>query len=367
MEDQLSYQFYKTTAEAWDSMYEAIVNAQKNIFWEVYIFIDDSIGNKFLQALADKSRSGVEVKIIIDGFGSAQFSEEAEKYMKEAGVEVLKFNRIHPEWKITNWINRLLYRNHRKVLIVDEQIVFLGGVNIDWKTKNWDDLYLKITGVAARPLLRGFAKSYVSAGGRRRSVKKYLHPKWEVDIPQWKQKIKFIVHSPTVAQISKMKRLYVKAITMAQESINLLTPYYAPDRKFLRALALAKKRGVKVNIFMPLRPDLQLLELIGRTYFELTLKAGVNIFLLPKMNHGKALSIDDKLGMVGSINLIPRSFNYQEESAVSFTDEQMVADLNKLFNEMKTTAHSLDAEKWKSRGKVHRLREWFAKKLESFI
>lgn len=362
-----SYQFYKTTSEAWDSMFQAIEVAQKSIYWEIYILVDDSVGKRFVDALVKKALSGVEVKIIIDAFGSSSFSNAAEKSCAMAGIEVLKYSPTGLSWKFWDMVRRLLRRNHRKVLIIDEEVVFLGGVNVKAEFQTWDDIFVRITGKVARPLLRGFAKSYIASGGKRRNVKHLLHPKLEEVIPEWRDKLRFILHSPSRATIPKSKRFYLKALAMAKETVNLLTPYYVPDRHFLRAIEMARARGVKVNIFLPLRPDVRLMELIGRTYYELTAKAGADIYLLPEMHHGKALTIDKQMGMVGSINMTPRSFSHQEESAVSFTEEQMVNELNVLFNDLKTKAQPLDLEKWKKRKRVHRFREWLAKQLEYWV
>ena len=367
MSDGFNYQFYKTTSEAWDAMYQAIVVAKKSIFWEIYIFVDDTIGKKFIDALVAKAKAGVEVKLIIDAMGSSEFSASAEKICAEAGIELLKFSPTSPSFRLSNWVGRLMRRNHRKVLIVDEEVVFLGGVNVKAEFMAWDDLYVKLTGKLARPLLRGFAKSYISSGGKRRNVRRLLHPKLEELIPLWREKLHFIVHSPTGAVTPSSKRFFLKALAMAKETVNLLTPYYVPDRKFLKALELAKKRGVKVNIFLPLRPDVRLMELISRTYFELTTRAGADIYLLQNMHHGKALMVDKKLGMVGSINLTPRSFTHQEESDVSFTDGRMVDELNVLFNDLRSKAELLNIEKFRQRNWLHRLREWIAKKLEYFV
>jgi cardiolipin synthase len=365
---KFSYQFYQTTATAWDAMYEAIRVAEKSIYWEVYIFVDDFVGNKFLQLLSEKARAGVEVKIIIDAYGSSKFSEAAEKYFKEAGVDFKKYNRlVYPQFKFNSWLTRILHRNHRKVLIVDERVAFLGGVNIADRFNKWDDIFIKISGPITWPLLRGFAKSYVSAGGERKAVRHLLHPMIVTTLPTWRDKFKFILHSPTRYQIPKTKRLYLQALQMAKESVNLLTPYFVPDKQFLKAVAIARRRGVKVNIFLPLRPDHKLMELIARAYYSLTANLGANLYFLPEMHHGKAMTVDNTLGMVGSINITPRSFTKQEESAVSFSDTAMVEDLNLLFNNLKIKAEPFDAKRWQRRSWWSRFREWVAKHFADFV
>ncbi|HLD60835.1 MAG TPA: phospholipase D-like domain-containing protein, partial [Patescibacteria group bacterium] len=141
-----AYQFYHTTEEAWDAMYQALLTATKSIYWEVYVFIDDSVGERFITALSDKARAGIEVKLVVDAIGSFGLSRVGIERLRSAGVEVLIYNRLYPGIKIYSWVSRIFRRNHRKVLIIDEEIVFLGGVNIDAHFHNWDDVYLKIMG-----------------------------------------------------------------------------------------------------------------------------------------------------------------------------------------------------------------------------
>ena len=366
-EKVFSYKFYRSTETAWDAMHESITNATRSIFWELYIFVDDAAGMRFVDTLAEKAKQGVEVKLIVDALGSSKFSESSRRRLIAAGAKVVWYNRIYQDLRFWQWITRLLNRNHRKVLIIDEEVAFLGGVNVKEDFRSWDDIFIRLTGRIAKPLLRGFARSYIASGGSRTDVKRLLHHNLEEALPEWREKIRFILHSPSGAKLPKTKLFYLKAFAIAKERINLLTPYYVPDPIFLRALALASSRGVKINIFIPYRTDLQLMELLARTYFEATIKAGASIFLLNKMNHGKALSVDGSLGLVGSINLMPRSFSRQEESAVSFKDPQMVAELNSMFEELKAGAEELNMEKWRRRPLRQRFSEWLAKKLEYFV
>lgn len=362
-----SYQFYSATAQAWEAMHRAIVAAKKSIYWEVFIFVDDQVGQPFVDALADKARAGVEVKMIVDAVGSFGLSRAAEAKLIASGVEILRFNRLWPELAVHKWLSRLIYRNHRKVLIIDEETAFLGGVNVHAASRAWDDLYLRMEGRVVRPLLRGFAKSYISAGGPRAAVRSLLRPKSRAWAKEFKERFNFILHTPYWRANTPFKRFYLRGFATAKHTINLLTPYFVPDKQFFRALAAARLRGVKVNLFLPLRPDHKFLEFIARAYYELTQKLGVNIYFLPRMNHGKGMSIDDKAGVVGSFNLTPRGFSSNAESGVYFTDEQMVSDLNAIFNSWKEESQPFDTVRWGKRGWVSRLKEWWAKKFEDFV
>jgi cardiolipin synthase A/B len=367
MKKPYSYQFYSTTSEAWDAMYQALLGAKKSIFWEIFIFIDDQVGAKFIRVLVDKAKAGLDVKLVVDAAGSRRLSRKGEKVLKEAGVDLLWFHRLMPDMSIRRWINRVFFRNHRKVLVADEETAFLGGVNIDAKTVEWDDLYLRMQGKVVHPLLRGFAKSYISAGGQKKKVKHLLHPKLLNEWQDLKESFSYILHGAFRRKRSPAKRLYVKAIEMAKETVNLITPYYVPDRHFLKALAKAKRRGVKVNLFLPMRTDHKFMAAIARTYYGLTESLGANIYFLPKMNHGKAISVDDKMGIVGSFNLTPRSLNSDAEVGVSFKDTKMVGDLNNLFNDWKKEATIFDKAAWSKRGFWMKTKEWWAKRLEKYV
>lgn len=362
-----SYQFYSTTSKAWDAMYETLATAQRSIYWEVFIFVDDKVGDRFIEILCKKAKAGVEVKMVIDAIGGYSFSDEAADKLRRAGVDMLFFNRLHPEWRIGRWISRLWYRNHRKVLIVDDDTVFLGGVNVKADYQTWDDIYLKIVGLVPRPLLRGFAKSYISSGGSKQSVRHLLRLKRFKDWRDIKEQLRFIAHSPRFARDKLSRKMYLQALSLAKKQINLLTPYYVPDKAFLRAITAAEKRGVSVNIFTPLKTDIKLMGLIARAYFTRTLKAGANVYLLPTMNHGKAITIDGTLGMVGSINVTPRSFFSNEESGVSFNDVKMVKELNAIFEKYVEVAQKLDHEKHAKRSRWMRLKEWLALWLEKYV
>ncbi len=339
MKEKFSYNFYKTTTEAWDAMYQALLSAQKLIYWEVYILRDDEVGRRFIDLLIKKSKEGVDVKIVVDSVGSFKLSRLAEKDLKNAGVGFVWYNRLYPEWRLGNWFRRVWIRNHRKVLIIDENIAFLGGVNVDKTCALWDDVHIKLEGNIVRPLLRWFAKSYVRCGGDKETMRRFFHPHLTRGLEAIRERVKFIVHSPGFSlKKSFARRLYSRSLMSAQKNFTLLTPYYVPDTKFLEYVSLASARGVEVNILIPQTPDHLTLKYLAQAFYRLTKKAGANLYLLPKMNHGKALCVDDSFGLVGSVNLTPRGFLSNEESGVYFTDKKMITDLSLILSTWKNGA-----------------------------
>lgn len=338
MDLDYSYKLYNTSQSATDAMHEAILLAQKSIFWEIYIFKDDATGLRFIEALCAKAKSGVEVRLVFDGVGSIGLSSVTLARLRNNGVDVRWYHRIRDDWRAGKWWQKIWYRNHRKLLIIDEQTAFLGGVNVSAKYTDWDDLYICFTGRIIRPLLRGFAKTYIRSGGKHRTMRHLLHHEFILGLEELKQKVSFIWQSPLYSRRSSARRLYLRALSTARRSFDLLTPYFAPDIRFFELLAKAKKRGVSVNLFIPLVSDMWLLNWVAKGFFDISTSLGANVYLLPRMNHGKGWVSDNKSGYIGTANFTPRSWFYNEEVGVSFQEMDMINDLNNIFTELKKTA-----------------------------
>ncbi|MFA6486635.1 MAG: phosphatidylserine/phosphatidylglycerophosphate/cardiolipin synthase family protein [Candidatus Magasanikbacteria bacterium] len=349
MPDQFSYQFFSTTKDTWDAMYRAVSGARESIFWEVYILEDKGDGARFIDMLCEKSIQGVNVKIILDAIGSMSFSKSVETKLKTAGVELLWYHPVSPWRGLRGWLERVFQRNHRKVLIIDEELAFIGGVNVEHASAEWNDLHLRLTGRVVRTLLRDFAKSYVKCGGAKRNVRRLFHPKLEI-LAEWRERVRFIFQSIGPSARYGMRNFYHEAVRTARESITFVTPYYLPDKKFFRLIAAAAKRGVKVEVLLPERSDVRIIHHIAQLYYDLSESAGVRLYFSKKMNHAKAILVDNSYGLVGSGNLTRRSFNTDEEAGVYFTEADMVRDLNTII------------DSWKSEsivsGEVARARRW---------
>ncbi len=322
-------------------MYQAILAAEKSIYFEVYIFIDDTAGERFVRALCDKAAAGVEVKLIFDSVGSFSLSRAALQRLNRAGVKVVWYNRVRPGWHVPRWFFRVWYRNHRKFLIVDEEIVFLGGVNIYQEAALWNDVHLRLEGMPMRILLGIFGRSYIKAGGDKKDVAHLLAlPAFKIDLAEWRKKIDFIFHSPLDHGGRKkfMRQIYVDALRSSKHSFTMLSPYYIPDKRFIEAIKGAVARGVKVEILLPQKTDYRIMQVTAKSFFNLTCRAGAVLYLLKTMNHGKAFCVDGASGFVGSANLTPRSFRFNEESNVYFNDVAMVKDLQAIFEGLKKEA-----------------------------
>ncbi len=366
MDQTLSYNFFNTSMLAWNAMYEAIFSARQSIYWEIYGLADDAAGARFVKLLCERAKQGLDVKLILDGIGSMELASQTEKEMRLAGIKIVWHNKVNFNFpKI--FFKKLLVRNHRKILIIDEKIIFIGGVNILVQASEWYDLHLKVErAAAAGELSRGFARSYINCGGRKEDVKDMLRhgKRLATDAA-----IRFIMHSPARnwRHPFYLRRFFWRALRQARQTFKLVTPYYAPDARFLQLLTKAVKRGVKADIFLPWCPDHRFMQWVAHAFYDFTSKTGASIHFLKKMNHAKAFSVDDCLGAVGSINLTPRSFFTNYEVAAYFSNQTMVGDLNNIFDSWESEAFSLSEVGWEKRGWHRRFREWWAEKIKNFV
>ena len=368
MED-FSYKFFNTTASAWEAMKQGILDAKKSIYWEIYTLVDDAVGQPFIDLLCAKAKAGLDVKLVADAIGSFYLSKLAMQKLKSAGVSFLIFHSLKPDLALQNWWRKIWHRTHRKVLIIDEELVFIGGVNVSMVATGWDDLHVKISGKIVRPLLFGFAKSYIRAGGDKKDVEHFLHPKLFTGLDNLREKVNFIFHAPIPAvKTSPFRRFYIRALETAKESFNLLTPYYVPDRQFLSLVSRAKRRGVKVNIIMPWKTDIRLMQYMAQMFYGISAKAGAAFYFLKKMNHGKAVSSDNTIGLVSSANLTPRSFYINQEAGVAFSHEKMVEELNHILDDWKDHAAPMsDFGFGNKRGWYRRFKDWWLHKLRDYV
>ncbi len=308
----MAYKIYTTSTKAWDAMLDEIDKAKRSIFLEMYIFQEDTkSSHDFIGKLTKKAKQGVKVILVLDAFGSSDLSEKSIKSMQSAGVEIVFFS---------DWLRRI----HRKILIVDENVAFVGGVNIGKKFAKWNDLQIKLTGKVVRPIITSFTYTYTMAGGKNRHIlmlrKKTLASK---------MKFWFLEHWP-ISGMYSLKTLYAKKISEAQNNIRIVTPYFTPPRWFVALLDTAIKRGVKVEIIIPRKTDLPLIDRANQHHIYNLSRIVVKFYLGKTMNHAMILLIDDQEGLVGSQNIDFLSFSFNVESGVFFKQKNIVAELRKI-------------------------------------
>jgi len=288
-------------------MLEAIRQAKESIYIEMYIFLDDTqLTHNFLKLLMEKAQSGLEVVVIADAYGSASLNNGIVSGLKSSGIEFRYFS---------HWFKR----THRKLLIIDRKIAFLGGVNIEEKFRSWNDLQIMIAGKIVQPLLRSFANTYKLIGGRRTSITIYAAASMTKKIRSW------IVDN--LGPSKNLSSYYKQKIDNAKKDIVIVTPYLLPPRWLLASLDEACRRGVSVSILIPGETDIKLVSRLNYLNICLLNQVGVKFYLGSAMNHAKIMLIDNEEGVIGSQNLDVLSFNWNIEVGVFFRQKDLVRDI----------------------------------------
>lgn len=357
----MQWEFYTTSRATWNAIKRELKHAQSSIYLESFIFLDDDIGREFVDILVEKAQQGVEVKLILDGVGSFWFSTVSLKRLHEAGAHVLAFQSLAFR-RIIKSFRRLFHRNHRKTLIIDKEIGFIGGVNFRKDFEDWYDLHMQIRGKEeVSPMVRSFGKTWVLGGGSKSLVSKLInHP--VVQVKKSARVFKYIFSHPykRFKERSRVRRLYINAMHNAKQRILIATPYFLPDKKLLDAMIKAIKRGISITVLVPRYTDILLATHAMHALFPRLHAEGIELHLSDKMMHGKAMIVDSSLGMIGSSNIDPRSFFYNHEANITFNSRAMITELEGILLAWQTKAWQFDPKGWEKRPWYVRMLRWIA-------
>ena len=327
----MQYKLYTTSFKAWDAMIEAIDGASKSIYFEMYIFErDTSASHDFIGKLKKKARNGVQVVIVADAYGSKNMKNEFANSMKATGIELIFFS---------HWLRHI----HRKVLVIDKKMAFIGGVNIGKRFAHWNDLQLRVSGRIVRRILSSFAYTYKMAGGKDAKILKLKDARLTSKLKFW-----LIEHWPT-KNIHTLKGHYVDKISHAQKSILIATPYFTPPRWLSSLLDSAIRRGVSVEILIPKNSDLKIMNPINLHYMHKLFPLGVKFYLAKKMNHAKLLIIDNEEGLIGSQNIDLASFELNSEVGIFFKEKNLLAELQATVKKWKQNSELFQPKKYRMR------------------
>lgn len=327
----MKYRFYNTSYKAWDAMLKELLLAKNSIYIEMFIFLDDTKKtHDFVGILERKAKQGLQVIIIVDFYGSMTLSSNTISRLKKAGVEFLFFNY---------WFRP----THRKIMVVDEKVAFLGGVNIKKNISNWRDLQIRVEGKIVKPIIRSFARAYFKAGGKDKRIIEYYKKKFS-----YKLKANIIDNWSQTFKKNQINFYYKKRINEAQSIIQIVTPYFLPPRWLINHLVKAINRGVKIEILIPKKTDVNFLNRINFLNACRLSALGLHIFFTKQMNHAKIMLIDNQEGVVGSQNLdILSLYNFNAEIGVFFRQKKAVESLKKVISNWQAEADYLDVKKVK--------------------
>jgi cardiolipin synthase len=352
--------------EFFPSMLEAVSGAQASITMEAYIYWAGEIGRKFADALADRARAGVRVKLLLDAIGSSDIGDDIIKTLEEAGCQIAWYNPIR--WYTLGRIN---HRTHRKSLIIDGRVAFTGGAGIAdvWlghaqDEEHWRDIQIRLEGPAVTPLQTGFAQNWLETTHELISGPEY----YPVHEPAGDLRVLTIMSSP-VTGASNARTLYYLSITSARRSIRIANPYFVPDPAALDTLIEAKKRGVDVRIMVAGRHNDNWLSRRNavRLYGRL-LDAGIEILEYEgTLLHHKTMVVDGLWATIGTTNFDSRSFAHNEENNVCFYDRQLARQLDGIFEEDARRCTRITLEAWRNRGWFWKLQEFVAAFLQEQV
>ncbi len=310
-----------------------IAGAQSHIHICSYIFEDDSLGNLVADALIDKAHEGVEVRVIYDDVGCWKVKDEFFERMRCEGIEVHSFMPV----KFPAFTGKVNYRNHRKIVVIDGNAGYIGGMNIARRYvkgtggHKWRDTHIRITGAAVYGLQRTFLIDWYFVDGSLITNNKY-YPRIE-NKTENNCIIQIVVSSP-IAPWPDIMQGYVRILMQAEKYVYIETPYFLPTEPILFAMRTAALAGVDVTLMIPMHADSKLVELTGMSYVRQTLDAGVKVMLYEKgFNHSKLLISDDEICTCGSTNVDFRSFENNFESNAFIYDHELSLRLKEVFLE----------------------------------
>lgn len=330
----------------------AIEEAKHHVYAEYYLLRDDATTDWFLGLLARAARRGVRVKLLLDGYGSFWLSHRRLRKLREAGGEAFFF--LPARLILFQPMN---LRNHRKIVVIDGQVAFTGGINIGDEYRGiqgpWRDAHLRIAGPAVLPLL------LVLAQDLRFATKKDI-PDAEIDRARrtadlanaGSATIAIVRSGPDIMgpERETIHRALFSAITSAERSVFITTPYFIPDRSIVVALQTAAYRGIDVRILFPGKSNHPFVFQAGRSFYEELLAAGVQIFEYgPGMIHAKTMVVDGTVALVGSANMDLRSFRLNFEVHTVIDDGAVAAELTRCFEADLAVSRRIDLTELRAR------------------
>ena len=339
------------------AMLDAIRGAKKTISFETYIYWSGEIGKRFSEALAERARAGVKIHVLLDWAGTGKIDQKYLDHLTEAGVEV---ERYHPlRWYSLARINN---RTHRKLLVVDGQVGFTGGVGIadQWlgnaqSEDHWRDSHYRVTGPAVAQMQAAFMENWIKT-----RAKVFVGEDYFPELAQTGDTVAQVFKSSKTGGSESVRLMYLLSLASATTSIRLQAAYFVPDGLAIDTFVAACRRGVRVEIIVP-GPciDAQLVQLASRSRWGELLDAGVQIYeYQPTMYHCKVMIVDDTWVSVGSTNFDDRSFRLNDEANLNIFDPAFATDQIATFDQDKAKSRLVTRAQFKRRS-------WPAKLLES--
>jgi cardiolipin synthase len=358
------------------AMFTAIRQARDHIDMESYIFEDDEVGLRFSQALLERQKQGVQVNLIYDSVGALGTPADFFKPLTDAGAKVLQYHPVNPLAARAGWnVNQ---RDHRKLLIADGRVAFVGGINISGVYSSgsrgsapaksssglpWRDTHVQIEG----PVVADFQKLFLETWQRQKGDPLPRRTYFPTLAPRGNQVVRALGGSPE-EPYSAVYATLISAIGSAETEVLLSNAYFAPDPQLQDALKAAVKRGVDVQLLLPSKTDSALIFHAGRSHYDELLEAGVKIYERKSaLLHSKTALIDGVWSTVGSTNLDWRSFLHNQELNAVVLGTDFGAQMKAAFERDLAQSQPITLETWRQRGLGFRMKETLARIWEYWL
>ncbi len=331
-------QIYDYGHDLYKSMLSAIDSAQKSIYLETYIWKDDRVGQKFKQKLIHKANQGVDVYVIFDSFANIVVPRKFKVFPKN--IHTLKYQSFNKLWYIFD--PRRYALDHRKILVVDDSIGFIGGFNLGslYET-TWRDTHLRMKGPATAHMAQSFIDFWNQHAPNRDHISRHCIRRFDPLIN---------LRGTSALQLTfPIRDMYIEAIDKAEHFILLSNAYFVPDRALLDALKAAARRGVNVEILVPWISNHVIVDWLTRGFFVECLKAGIHIFGYCNLLHAKTCTIDGEWSTIGTANLDRLSSVGNYEINVEIYSKKLAHQMEELFKCDKSNSFELTLEQWLKR------------------
>ncbi|WP_091588419.1 cardiolipin synthase [Alteribacillus bidgolensis] len=320
--------------EKFDRLFKDIEGAKVHIHLQYFIIKKDQLGKKLIEVLTKKAKEGVRVRVLYDDLGSWRLTKHFFQKLRESGGEVEAF--FPSKFRLINL--RLNYRNHRKLVIIDGKVGYVGGFNVgneylgqDPKLGYWRDTHLRIQGTAVHSLQTRFILDWNQASYYHKNI--YISNHFPEAVSQGDVGIQIVTSGPD-SEWEYIKNGYIKMISLAKKSVLIQTPYFVPDTSLLEILRIACFSGVEVKIMIPNKPDHIFVYWATLSYIGELLKAGATVYIYDNgFIHAKIIIVDGKISSVGTANIDVRSFKLDFEVNAFLYNEEFAQRLTKTFEE----------------------------------
>jgi cardiolipin synthase len=345
--------------------------AERYIHMEYYAWENDQRGNQIKDILLQKAKEGVKVRVIYDAYASRKIKHNIVKELRLGGVEIYPIIKV----KLVGLANRINHRDHRKIIVVDGKVGFVGGINVSDRYDNsidtglfWRDTHVKITGPGVMNLQRHFQVNWNACQPNQLKLQEVLPQNEMPDADDGKKGLLQIISGGPIYPMSNIMLSYARLFTLAKEKLYITNPYFIPNETILDALKLAAKSGVDVRLLLPEKSDSAIVGAASRFYFTELMSAGVKIFLYRKgFVHAKTVVADGRVSVVGTANMDIRSFDLNFEIMSIIYSQPFAAELEEAFMKDLEISDEVNILEWSKQGKVKILIYAVARLISSFL